>query len=323
MSNTLGIDIAVWQDNNSTAQFFDPTKALAMGVSFVLIKVSQANWIDPDFVQNWAVSKKHLYVGGYHFMTWDVPARKQAETFWGAVKNVISGTLPLFVDFEWWTKMAAPANALNMLYDLLERLKQLAGGHPLGIYTSKSFWDEMRAKAKAAGVTLTKDADDPYWTQYALWLCDINPPVPLPSPWKRWDFRQWTFKLPGLMYGVESQDLDGDYYNGTVDEMIARYNLPDIGLGTEHHVYLPIVGNGEQPVEQPAPIAVTALTKKKYRVKAPANLRVRLAARPDGERIGTLFDGDIVTGIPDGDWVNLDCYAARVWNGQTLLVEVT
>lgn len=210
--NTLGIDISVWQDDNSTSQIFDPVKARSKGATFVGIKASQANWADPDFKQNWNVSKGILYRMPYHFLVWNVDPKMQAETFLKQFENDTYGTLPLICDFEWWN--TTPNNALDYIYGFLERMKQLTN-LPLGIYTAKSFWDQYGNK-------------NDYWKQYYLWLCDISGAIEVPSPWDKWFVRQYTFKLRGPEWGVESLDLDGDYYNGTLEDMIKEFNLPQL-----------------------------------------------------------------------------------------------
>lgn len=216
--NTQGIDISVWQDKNSTPQMFNPVKARDRGASFVGIKISQANWADPDYMQNWANCRPYLYRMPYHFLTWDISPKRQAEVFWSLIEKDTFGVLPLTCDFEWWRTV--PARAMDNLYNYMERLKTLAFPLPMQIYTAKTFWDPN-------GSTTA------YWKQYGLWLCDITGAVEVPKPWTKWDFHQYTFKLFGPDWGAESLDLDGDWYNGTLVEMKSRYNLPDLDGMTE------------------------------------------------------------------------------------------
>lgn len=209
MSNCVGVDISFWSDTNSTPQMYDPWKTRAQGGSFVGIKTSQANWADPDFLMNWKNCENILYRIPYHFLVWDVKPRTQAEFFWGMLEKSHKDVLPLVVDFEWWSTV--PSAAMDILYNFLERMKQLTS-LPLGIYTAKSFWDYY-------------GSSDPCWTQYALWLCDISSPTEIPKPWSSLTFHQYTFKLNGPLWGAESLDLDGDYYNGTLQDMMKRYSL--------------------------------------------------------------------------------------------------
>ena len=47
-----GIDVSVWQDDNSTPQKMDFSKAKAAGARFVFIKACERGFIDPDFIYN-------------------------------------------------------------------------------------------------------------------------------------------------------------------------------------------------------------------------------------------------------------------------------
>lgn len=207
--NAHGIDISVWQDDDSTPQMFDPIRARKKGCSFVGIKVSQGDWEDKDYTMNWRNCKNWLYRMPYHFLTWDVPPRKQAEIFWSLIEKD-PGELPLIADFEWWK--VTPPDAMDRLYNFTYRLKQLCDPLPRGVYTALTFWKEHGSTAA-------------YWKELDLWLCDIAGAVDVPAPWESWTFHQYTFKLDGIAYGAESKDLDGDWYNGTLDQMISRYGL--------------------------------------------------------------------------------------------------
>jgi GH25 family lysozyme M1 (1,4-beta-N-acetylmuramidase) len=47
-----GIDVSVWQDDNSTSQKMDFNKAKTAGARFVFIKVSERGGVDQDFLDN-------------------------------------------------------------------------------------------------------------------------------------------------------------------------------------------------------------------------------------------------------------------------------
>lgn len=204
-----GADWSKWQDNNSTPQHVNFELARRGGHSFACIKASQALYADPDFIINWANAKRWLYRSPYHFLVWDISPLQQAQIYWSLLAND-PPELPLWVDFEWWSTI--PKNAFDILQKFLEKLKTLTPGRPLGIYTAKSFWDQYGSK-------------DNYWAQYLLWLCDITGPVEVPKPWNTWDWHQYTFKGDGIRLGAESNDLDLDQYNGTLEQMQARFKL--------------------------------------------------------------------------------------------------
>lgn len=270
MTNTkaLGVDISHWQNNISTPQMYDPMKTRSMGGSFVGIKTSQSTWADSDFVLNWAHCKGKLYRMPYHFLTWTTDPKAQADAFWRLIEPDTWGLLPLICDFEWWE--TTPPNAMDILYNFMERLKALASPLPLGIYTAKSFFEPNGSRAD-------------YWRQYALWLCDIAGAVEVPRPWTDWDFHQYTFKLDGIAWGAESFDLDGDYYNGTLAQMIARYNLPALD-----EIDPP-------PVIEPQPAAALSL-------RVLRNVTLRAAPTTASASYGLLAPGTLltVTGIAGG-----------------------
>lgn len=263
--NAQGVDISVWQDNNSTPQMFDPLKARRRGASFVGIKISQANWADPDYMANWSNCKRHLYRMPFHFLTWDISPKRQAEVFWSLIEKDTFGLLPLMCDFEWWK--TTPVQVMDILYNFMERLKALSSPLPLGIYSAKTFWDPNGSQAS-------------YWSQFNLWLCDVIGQIEIPKPWNRWDFHQYTFKLNGPEWGAESLGLDGDYYNGTLEEMKARYGLPDL--------------DGNDQVAEPVGKMLTTTTAGVGYRKSPQignNLIARLPKGTQGCVIETRQDG--------------------------------
>jgi hypothetical protein len=290
MTNAHGIDISVWQDQNSTPQMFDPWKARSKGASFVGIKVSQENWADPDYALNWAHCKNVLYRLPYHFLTWDVSPRKQAEVFWSLLEKD-PGELPLTCDFEWWKTV--PAKAMDILYNFTYRLKQLADPLPKGIYSAKTFWEPNGSKSD-------------WWKQFHLWLCDITGPVEVPQPWTDWTFHQYTFKLPGREWGAESEGLDGDRYNGTLDEMMARFQLK------------PLSG-----MDQPEPATRGTVIVD--------GLRLRTAAGISSPAVGLLGVGVPVEILareadpnrPNSTWykVHAEGWVAGEWAGNTFVRE--
>ena len=262
MANCLGVDISVWSDQNSTSQMFNPWKTRQRGGSFVGIKATQANWIDPDFIMNWSNCKGVLYELPFHFLTWDVAPNRQAEVFWSVLeKNLHDGVLPLAVDFEWWS--VEPNNAFDILYNFLEKMKTLAGPTmPQAIYSAKYFWNQFGTTAD-------------YWKQYHLWICDITGVVEPVPPWmNNWTFHQYTFKLNGPEWGAESLDLDGDYYNGTEADMVAEFHLGPLK---------------DSIIPTPPPV-----TTKKYFIPYYSDLNIRSA--PD-----TTKDNKVAKAIAGGE----------------------
>ena len=249
MTNAQGLDISVWNDDNSTPQMFDPIQARKAGASFVYVKASQQTWADPDYLQNWANCKGKLHRGAYHFLTWTDP-KAQARFFWGLLQ-ADRGELPPVVDFEWWSTI--PAGALAYLRGFLDEFYSLSGIRA-GIYTARSFWQQY-------------GTPDTYWKQFPLWICDIEGAVEVPAPWDAWTFHQYTFKLPGPSFGAESSDLDGNWYNGTLEQMQAAYNLAPLA-----------------PIVEPVGISLTARQTINIRTQ-PTTAAAIVGTLATGERV--------------------------------------
>jgi lysozyme len=221
----LGIDVSVWQDNNSTPQMVNFSKAKAAGASFAFMKSSQGVYVDPDFVMNWQhAGTAGILRGVYHFLDFkNKPANKtanewaidQAVFFYGVVKNLKMDFLPV-CDFE--DSGGLPAGTVRQAFkNFLESYFSISGLRCI-IYTRNSFWS-VYASA------------DAYWRQYQLWVAQYYyqtlPANPnLIPPFTTWHFWQFTDKGDGLKYGCESKQVDLNYFNGTVADLYAYAGTP-------------------------------------------------------------------------------------------------
>jgi hypothetical protein len=120
-------------------------------------------------------------------------------------------------------------------------------------------------------------------------LCDIQGEVPVPYPWDKWTFHQYTFKLNGPLWGAESLDLDGDYYNGTLQDMIKEFNLPPL--------------DGEIIVPEPPDTG--------FMMKCIKNVNVRTGPATSYPDVGDYYVGDLVGPVLDigggksGAWIKI------------------
>jgi lysozyme len=211
MTRAHGADFSVWQDDKTTPQKVDFKKAKAAGLDFVFIKASQAAWADPDIVYNWQAAKDAgLLRGAYHFLVWNVDPVRQADFFCGLLHQC-PPEIGYVCDFEWW--QTTPTNALDICRRFVERVEANTGKPPF-IYTAPGFWNQYGSK-------------DEKWARYPLWVAhwQVTKPI-VPAPWKDWAFWQYTAKGEGKKYGAESNDLDLNWYNGTVAQLHAAYGKP-------------------------------------------------------------------------------------------------
>jgi len=202
----LGIDISVWDDENSTPQMFNFAKAKEAGANFAYIKSSQSYWMDQDFILNWDFARRSgLPYGAYHYFTWDASPVRQMDFFWGLLKNN-EGTLPPVIDYECRTKVPAQKTAITTLKNAAEYFTKISGIVPM-IYTGPGYWNEFGSQ-------------DRYWLKYPLWIANYYKKAPtIPLPWNTYLFWQFTDKLDGIKFGGEAKELDGNYFNGTVQQL--------------------------------------------------------------------------------------------------------
>ncbi len=216
-----GIDVSQWQNDKSTPQKMDFTKAVKMGAKFVYIKVSERGAIDSDFLYNWQAAKTAgLLRGGYHFLRWDVSGLVQARIFCDILKDD-PGELPPCADFEAPNKGSLyPSNAL--LEQFLVEVETRTKKKPI-LYTSPAYWN-IHGRNK-----YTKMFDNK-WAAYPLWIAHymktytagVSKPADL-EPWKSnnktWTFWQYTNMGDGPAYGAESKTIDLNWFNGSLEEL--------------------------------------------------------------------------------------------------------
>ncbi|MDP2966317.1 MAG: glycoside hydrolase family 25 protein [Pelolinea sp.] len=216
-----GIDVSHWQDDKSTPQKMDFTKAVKMGAKFVFIKVSERGGIDRDFEYNWKAAKDAgLLRGGYHLLRWDLSGLLQARIFCDILGNDL-GELPPVADFEAPNQGSLyPSNSL--LEQFLVEVETITDKKPM-LYTSPGYWG-IHGRNKYTKMF------DAKWAYYNLWVAHYmrvyTPGVSKPDelePWKSnkkpWTFWQYTNVGDGIAYGAESKGIDLNWFNGSWEEL--------------------------------------------------------------------------------------------------------
>jgi GH25 family lysozyme M1 (1,4-beta-N-acetylmuramidase) len=204
-------DISFWQDDPTTPQGIDFDKMAGM-TRGVIIRAGQNLWEDVKFRSSWQGAKQAgLIRGTYWFYDSRADPKRQAE-LWADILGGDPGEMELWCDFE--ERYNGPHTGWRRWYDFMERLKVLLPHKQLGVYTGYYYWQEF-----AAGVA--------YFAQYPLWIAAYNTTGPrIPPIWQDWTYWQFTDKGDGSPYGVESKNIDLNYFNGTEAEFLARYSAP-------------------------------------------------------------------------------------------------
>jgi len=193
----LGCDISRYQRG------FPFAAARAAGLSFAFARASTGNEPDPTFAEHVRGAEGQLLLGGYHALQPRIPAAVQARAFYAALAagDGFRLALPPVVDVE----KAGVNEALVTGF-----LDELAGlwDRPAMVYTSRSKWHVLVGWSKgwAAG--------------HELWVAHWKAERPaLPTPWTGWTF--WQYDVAKVRFWPRQLDLDR--YNGTEEELRARY----------------------------------------------------------------------------------------------------
>ena len=235
----IGADVSFYQDDNATPQKVDFAKMKANGAEFVILRAGQGSWSDPDFRDYWQSAKGIFPRGSYFYYDNRFNPKEQADLYVQQF-NGDFGELPLFCDFE--DRRAGSYRKWQDWYTFIERLKALVPNKEIGIYTAYYYWLERTAVKGIPAASLE------YFKQYPLWVANYKVDKPLvPKPWTEWTFWQYTDKGDGSLYGVESKNIDLNYFNGDLAALQTRFKLD--GFTPSHdgiNSLLATLDNGEQ-----------------------------------------------------------------------------
>ncbi len=219
MSNYEIPDFSFYQDDPTTPQPID-FQALRQKSRGVILRAGQNLWIDKTFRTNYANAKAAgVLRGTYYFYDSRADPKKQAEKWIEALAGDY-GELEHFADFE--DSYGGKFHGWKHWYNFLERVKELAPGIKLGVYTGYYYWRE-NTNYLTSGIT---PAALNYFAQYPLWIAWYNPFNPyIPAPFKGWLFWQYTDDYPSDGWGAESNEIDMNRFAGDEADFIARYRV--------------------------------------------------------------------------------------------------
>jgi lysozyme len=193
MARAKGLDISKWNGQMDFGAVRDA------GYTFVFIRTSYNETVDPMFLTNWAgAGQAGLLRGGYHFLTVADPVQ-QAQAFRNALESTGDpAELPPVLDVE--AENLEPAKVGQFL-DEFERLT----GTRLIIYSSPGYWNSLMTGVDVSG--------------HDLWVANWGVSEPrLPTGWSIWTFWQQTSE--GQITG-HTGALDLNVFNGTEEQLRA------------------------------------------------------------------------------------------------------
>ena len=140
-NSTIGVDVSSYQAN------INMNKLKEQNIKFIYIKATEGiKTKDDKFAENWKKAKDaELLSGAYHFFSYDIEGKTQAENFIKTVGMDIKGRLIPAVDVEYYgDKEQNPPNKEDVVRELkvfLEMIEKEYGIRPL-IYTRTEIYDK-------------------------------------------------------------------------------------------------------------------------------------------------------------------------------------
>lgn len=176
---------------------------------YLFIRATYGTTLDTRFYDNWDNAKvNNIPRGAYHYYRNNFGGIEQAQAFTSALGGDW-GELPCVVDCE---DTQGTVNATEMLL-CLQEIERISGRKPI-IYTGAWWWNP-----RIGNVAWAKD--------YDLWVANYGVTVPaLPLGWFTWKFWQYSSSGVGAEYGVASERIDLDYFNGTQADFDAYITPP-------------------------------------------------------------------------------------------------
>lgn len=186
-----GVDVSHYQGEIDWRQIRE------QGIDFAFIKATEgSSYVDERYEENRENAREAgLYIGAYHFFSFDSPAAAQAEHFI-ATAGDLSGALPPVVDIEYYgDKRKNPpekAQVVSELQELLDALEKEYGVKPV-IYTTYTVYNKYIRKE---------------FQEYPLWIRNVYyPPVDIGREWNFWQYSD-TGELKGTKGEEKYVDLN-------------------------------------------------------------------------------------------------------------------
>ena len=205
--------MSFYQDDPDTSRGIDFLKMKAAGAQFSIIRAGQNLWEDNEFDISWAASKGVLPRGSYWFYDSRVDPKLQARKWLSCFADPNDlGEFGFWCDFE--ERYGGAFTGWKHWYTFIEELRRIAPNAKIGIYTGYYYWREFTIAKNIPAASLQ------YFKQFPLWIAHYKVDTPLvPAPWSTWTLWQYTDDGNGKTYGVESNEIDLNYFNGSEVEL--------------------------------------------------------------------------------------------------------
>lgn len=211
-----GVDVSHYQNE------IDWQLLASQDISFAFIKATEGSgMVDECFEYNWTeAGKTDIYIGAYHFFSFDSSGITQAENFINTVP-ACENMLPPVIDLEFYgDKSSNPPSkeyTKKILNDIISKLKEHYGMNPI-IYANESIYKMY---------LYNEYENNPIWIRNI-----IQPPSFPENDSRKWTFWQYSNRQKMKGYNGEEKFIDMNVFNGSREEFLELFNLRQVKNGT-------------------------------------------------------------------------------------------
>ena len=201
-----GVDVSSYQGN------IDWAVLSKQNISFAFIKATEgSSFVDKNFLENWEeASKTSLWVGAYHFFSFESTGNAQAAHFISTVGS-LHHSLPPVIDIEYYDVKSGISVSREKIRDelkaLIHELEKQYGVLPI-LYVTKETYNDF-VKDNIVGC--------PLWVRNVI----SKPGFVRDDAWTFWQYSN-RHHLAGYS-GVERY-IDMNVYNGDLDEFMKQFS---------------------------------------------------------------------------------------------------
>ncbi len=199
-----GVDVSHYQGK------IDWTRLAKQDVDFAFIKATEgSSYLDERFLDNWQeAAETDLYIGAYHFFSFDSDGAKQAAFYIETVGNLDGRLIPA-VDVEFYAdKEKNPPKEEEVRTNLRKMLTVLEDYYQVKpvIYSTYTVYNQY-IKGE--------------FEEYPLWIRNVYYP-PMGDLGRTWTF--WQYTDTAVLEGYEGTEkyIDRNVFRGTYNEFAER-----------------------------------------------------------------------------------------------------
>lgn len=205
-------------------------EVMANKTDAVIIRAGQNTWVDARFQHNWSEAKRlGMKRGTYWFYDDRTSPGAQAQI----VADLLQDDQPeMEVWCDWEKSYGGQFSGLRNVVAFMQAVEARLPSARVGMYTGY-YWFRENSNAVTNASQYAYLKDKPLWLAYYADVSEVR----IPAPWT--SLLLWQYGTPaiGPEYGVESTEIDMNYFNGTQADFDQRYEAPPNGGGTVDHYF--------------------------------------------------------------------------------------